>query len=57
MFITKYATDFWSCSDEASRWFYNKKIINSNKYLLVNNAIDCDKYKFNQKVRDKYRKN
>ncbi len=56
MFITKYATDFWSCSDEASRWFYNKKIINSNKYLLVNNAIDCDKYKFNQKVRDKYRK-
>ena len=54
--ISKYATDFWSCSDESSKWFYNKKIINSNRYLLVNNAIDCDKYKFNPKVRKEYRK-
>ena len=55
LFIKKYATDFWSCSDEASKWFYNNKIINSDRYLLVNNAIDYNIYRFNEEVRNKYR--
>lgn len=54
--IDKYATDFWSCGDEAAKWFYSNKIINSDKYLLVNNAIDTSKFKFNEKNRKKYRK-
>lgn len=56
MFITKYATDFWSCSSDASKWFYNDNIIKGDKYLLVNNAIDYDAYKFDENVRNKYRK-
>ncbi len=56
LFLKKYATDFWTCSDEASLWFYNYKIINGNKYLLINNAIDCDKYAFDKNKRDKIRK-
>ncbi len=55
-FISKYATDFWSCSNEASSWFYSKKIIDSDKYLLVHNAIDTDKFRFNKTVRDEYKK-
>lgn len=55
LFLKKYATDFWSCSNSASKWFYNKKIINSKKYLLINNAIDCNKFKYNQNTRDEYR--
>ena len=51
LFISKYATDFWSCSKEASKWFYSKKIINGDRYLLVNNAIDCEKFKYNEKIR------
>ena len=54
--ISKYATDFWSCSEEASKWFYNYKIINSNEYKLINNAIDCDLYKYDSEVRKKCRK-
>lgn len=54
-FITKYATDFWSCSDDASKWFYSEKIIKSNRYLLINNAIDYDIYRFNESIREKYR--
>ena len=53
--IKKYATDFWSCSDEASEWFYSKKIINGSNYLLVNNAINTDKFKFNSEIRKKIR--
>ena len=54
--IKKYATDFWACSKDAGNWFYNKKIIKSNRYLIVNNAIDTDKYKYNTEIRDEYRK-
>ena len=54
--IKKYATDFWSCSTEASQWFYNQKIINSKKYLLVNNAIDIKKFEYNPRIRDMIRK-
>lgn len=54
--IKKYATDFWTCSKEAGEWFYNKKIINNEKYLLVNNAIDTNKFKFNEEIRSEVRK-
>ena len=56
LFIKKYATDFWSCSDDASKWFYSKKIINSDKFLLVKNAINYDTFKFNEVIRNEYRK-
>ena len=51
-----YATDYWSCAIGASEWFYSKKIINSDKHLLINNAIDVNKYKYNEKTRNKVRK-
>lgn len=54
--VTKYATDFWACSDEAGKWFFNKKIMQSDKYLVINNAIDLKKYIFNADTRNEYRK-
>ena len=56
LIISKYATDYWTCSDEASKWFYNKKIINSAKYKMVYNAIDTKKYQFDNNKRIKIRK-
>ena len=53
--IHRYATDFWTCSEEAGKWFFTKKIRNSNKYLLVRNAIDTSKYQFNNDIRIEYR--
>ena len=55
LLIEKYATDFWSCGEEAGRWFYNKRIMTGNKYLLVNNAIDAKKFEYNEKIREDYR--
>ncbi len=54
--IEKYATDYWSCSEEAGEWFFNNEIINGNKYLIVNNAIDTEKYMFDENIRNRYRK-
>lgn len=55
LFITKYATDFWSCSDDASKWFFSKKIMQSDRYVLLKNAIDLEKFRFDEKVRKEYR--
>ena len=56
LFITKYATDFWSCSDDASKWFFRKKIMQSDRYLVIKNAINLERFKYNEKIRNDYRK-
>lgn len=54
--IEKYATDFWSCSDAASPWFFGQKIIHSDKYKVIPNAIDVEQYERNDEVRIAMRK-
>lgn len=56
IFLKNFATDFWSCSADASTWFYSKEILKSNKYNIIKNAIDCKEYAFNEKIRQEYRK-
>lgn len=55
LIINEYATDFWACSEDAGKWFYCRSIRNSNKFLIVNNAIDLEKYKYNPRIREEYR--
>lgn len=55
LFIKKYATDYWACSLGAGKWFYNDKIINSNNFKIINNAIDVNNYAFNTKKRNEIR--
>lgn len=52
----KYGDILFSCSDLASKWMFSKKAIEQNKVILVRNAIDLDKFEFNQLKRDEYRK-
>ena len=54
--IAEFATDFWSCSDSASSWFYGEKIIRSKKYKVIYNAINPSEYEFKREVREKYRR-
>lgn len=49
-------TDYWSCSNEASKWFYTDEMINSDHYLIVNNAIDVAKFEYSDEKRNKVRK-
>ena len=54
--IAKYATDFWSCSEDASHWFYNPEIM--NKAVIIHNAIDTERMMYDevkrQSIRHKY---
>lgn len=45
------ATDFYACSEKAAFFLFGQ----NNKYTMVKYAIDTDKYKFNQVVRNKMR--
>lgn len=54
--IPKYTDCFMACSKESARWLYGEKIFESKKCLIINNAIDLDKYLFNNNVRQNMRK-
>ena len=53
-FVHRYATDFWSCSEQATDWMFPKKI--HDKVKWIPNAIDIDKFIFNEEKRNKLRK-
>ena len=51
-----FATDYMCCSELAGRWLFgNKEYDNGNVYLL-NNAIDLDKFKYDEEKRKEKRK-
>lgn len=54
--IGKYATDFWSCSEEAAIWFYQKSIFSSNKSKVIPNAIDLTRFNRDEPLRQRLRK-
>lgn len=54
--VRKYATDFWTCSDQAVDWFFGADIRKLSTYQLIHNAIDVKKYSFNEEIRKEYRK-
>lgn len=57
LFLVKnFATNLVSCSDKASEFMFKKKIAESGKVTILNNAIDLDKFRFNIEIRNKYRK-
>jgi len=54
--IEKYVTDFWSCSEKASKFFYSLKTIKSSEHRIINNAINLDNFRFDSVLRDDIRK-
>lgn len=53
--IHKYATDFWACSKDAGNWAFPKEIMKGEKFRIVHNAIDSEKYSYNVHTRELYR--
>lgn len=55
-FAKMFANKYWACSKFAAEWMYGKKAVDAGKVTIINNAIDLDKFAFNQEKRDKLRK-
>lgn len=52
----KYADDYLACSDDAATFRFPKCILEKKMYRVVPNGIDLDKYKLDEQIRKKYRK-
>ena len=46
-----FATNYMCCSELSGRWLFGDKAYNKGKVFLLNNAIDIDKYKYDEKIR------
>lgn len=55
-FSKKYATDYFACTEHAGRWLFGNKEYDKGTVYLLNNAIDLDKYKYDEKIRNSKRK-
>lgn len=54
--IAKWGNTFLACSKKAAQWLYPKRIIQNNEYEIIYNAIDDRKFKYNEEIREKKRK-
>ncbi|WP_010630803.1 glycosyltransferase [Sporolactobacillus vineae] len=51
--ISKYC---FACSRAAGAWIFGKRSVRQNKVHIINNAIDCEKFRFREDVRQAVRK-
>ena len=55
-FSKVFATDYMCCSELAGRWLFGNKEYDKGNVYLLNNAIDLDKFEYDEKIRNKKRK-
>lgn len=51
-----FATHYFSCSEYAGRYLFGNKTFNEGKVSVINNAIDIDKFLYNEDIRKQKRK-
>lgn len=55
-FSKVFATHYMCCSELAGRWLFGNKAYDEGKVFLLNNAIEIDKFEYNEEVRKLKRK-
>lgn len=50
-FIPLFANKYFACSNEAGQWFFSKKIIESDNFVVIQNGIDKSKFRFDGNLR------
>ena len=51
VFSKVYATDYMCCSEHAGRWLFGDKEYDKGNVYLLNNAIDIEKFKYDERLR------
>jgi len=55
-FSKLFATDYMACSELAGRWMFGNKEFENGNVFILNNAIDLEKFKYDEKIRKEKRK-
>ena len=53
--ISRYATDFWACSESAGEFFYKVPILKGKAFKIIHNAIETEKYAYDSVTRKQIR--
>lgn len=49
--LKKYATDYFACAYLAGEWLFGKKTVRNGKVKVIHNAVEYEKFKFNEEKR------
>ena len=55
-FSKRYATDYFACSEVAGRYLFGNKAFDRGEVKIIHNAIDIERFKFDEAARKKLRK-
>lgn len=47
---------FFGCSEIAGQWLFGKRIVKSDRYYMLKNAVDVDRFSYRQEVRQQIRR-
>lgn len=54
--LKKVANNYWGCGTDAVRFYFGDEIVKQKKYFILHNAIDVDRFVYNEETRKKIRK-
>lgn len=53
----RYQADyFFGCSEKAGHWLFGKRVTESDRFYILKNAVDLDRFAFDEEVREKVRR-
>lgn len=52
----KMATDYWACSIDAGKFFFGEDIVRTDKFRVINNAINLNDFSFDEDKRTDWRR-
>ena len=55
VFVKKYASTFFACSNNAGVWLFGKDVVQSDAFHYIPNAIDVNRYLYNSRIRTELR--
>lgn len=55
-FSKVYATHLFACSELAGKWLFGKKSLTEGNVTIINNAINLEKFQYNEQERNEIRK-
>lgn len=54
-FLYRYGNEFYGCSIKAGDWLFPRKIVNSDNFKVIHNAVDRKKFSYDPEEREKIR--
>lgn len=56
LYVRRISTYCFACSKAAGVWIFGKRYVRQNRVRIINNAVDCGKFRFREAVRQSVRR-